>query len=164
MSEHPDLGPTYFAPDARVLFTEWFLGSHCISVESDSARAAEGRRIVAQFKPAKGTRKTAGLEGSLEFDRNSLSLRALNFEFAARPRWAPRGTAAGEIRFAQLPDGAWLPVYWQMRVPIPKVTGDGQHYRFFAVLEVGGRVTAVRDANGQRDLRAEAALKESEKS
>jgi hypothetical protein len=51
-----------------------------------------------------------------------------------------------------------------MRVPIPKVTGDGQHYRFFAVLEVGGRVTAIRDAHGQRDLRAEAALRESEKS
>jgi hypothetical protein len=164
MSEHPDLGPTYFAPDARVLFTDWFLGSHCISVESDPARAAAGRRIVARFKPAKGTRTTAGLEGSLEFDRNSLSLRALNFEFAARPRWAPRGTAAGEIRFARLPDGAWLPVDWHMRVPIPKVTGDGQHYRFFAVLELGGRVTAIRDPNGQRDLRAEAALRESERS
>jgi hypothetical protein len=46
-----------------------------------------------------------------------------------------------------------------MRAPVPKVAGDGQRYRFFGVVEVGGRVTAVRAADGQRDSRAEAALK-----
>ena len=43
-----------------------------------------------------------------------------------------------------------------MRVPMPKVAGE--RYRLFGVLELGGHVTAVRDANGQRDRRAEAAL------
>lgn len=164
LTEHPDVGPTFYAPDARVLFTDWFLGSHCISVQSESARSVEGDRITARFKPAKGTPKIAGLEGSLEFDRNSLALRALSFQFAARPRWAPPESAGGEIRFAQLPDGAWVPVTWKMRVPIPKVTADGQHYRFFASLEVGGSVTSIRDANGQRDQGAEAAVRASEKS
>jgi hypothetical protein len=159
MNERPELGPTYFGPDARVLFTDWFLGSHCISVESQSG---DTTWIVARFKPAKGTRKTAALQGSLELDRSSLALRSLTFQFAARPRWAPPGSAGGEIRFARLPDGAWLPVQWNMRAPVPKVAGDGQRYRFFGVVEVGGRVTAVRGADGQRDRRAEAALKVSE--
>jgi hypothetical protein len=159
MNERPELGPTYFGPDARVLFTGWFLGSHCISVESQSGRSGNGTRVLARFKPAKGTRPAAALQGSLEFDGVSLALLSMKFQFAARPRWAPAGSAGGEIRFGRLPDGAWLPVWWSMRAPLPKVAGDGQRYRFFGVIEVGGRVTAVRGAGGRRDPRAEAALK-----
>jgi Carboxypeptidase regulatory-like domain len=158
MNERSGLGPMYYGPDARVLFTDWFLASHCISVESKSGRSAGAASIIARFKPAKDTRKAAALQGSLEFDRGSLALRSLSFQFAERPRWAPPESAGGEIHFARLPDGAWLPVYWEMRAPIPKLAGDGQSYRFFGVLEVGGRVTAIRGADGQRDPRAEAAL------
>jgi hypothetical protein len=159
MSERPDAGPTYFGPDARVLFTDWFLGSHCITVEFRSDRLGDSR-IVARFKPSKGTPRRAGLEGFLEFDRRSLALRSLDFEFAARPRWAPAGSAGGEIHFARLPDGAWLPLRWSMRAPVPRTVGD--RYRFFGVMETGGRVTAVRRADGQRDQQAEAELEVSE--
>jgi hypothetical protein len=158
MNERPEGGPTYFGPDARVLFTDWFLGSHCISVESRTERSGGAATIVARFKPAKGTPKKAALQGALQFDR-ALGLRRLTFEFAARPRWAPAGSAAGEIRFARLPDGAWLPVEWTMRAPIPRVVGNGYRYRFFGIAEVGGRVTAVHGPDGRRDHRAESALK-----
>ena len=63
MNERPGDGPTYFGPDARVLFTDWFLGSHCISVDSSSERSGDGAAIVARFKPAKGTPKKAALQG-----------------------------------------------------------------------------------------------------
>jgi hypothetical protein len=159
MNDRPEVGPTYFAPDARVLFTDWFLGSHCISVDAEPA-STDDSPIVARFKPAKRTRSSAGLQGSLEFAGRSLALRSLKFEFQARPRWAPRGSAGGEIRFARLPGGAWLPVRWTMRAPIPKLDSEGNRYRFFGVAETGGRVTEVRGARGERDLRAEAALKE----
>ena len=152
-------GPIYFGPDARVLFTDWFLGTHCISVDTRTGRSSdEGTRVVARFKPAKGTRNAAALNGWLEFDRASLALRSLNFEFAARPRWAPKGSGGGEIRFARLPGGVWLPVQWSMRAPVPKVAGDGHSYRFFGVVETGGRVTAVRRPDGQPDREAEAAI------
>jgi Carboxypeptidase regulatory-like domain len=154
MREKPRPGPIYFAPDARVLFTDWFLGTHCISVES----GAERTRIVARLNPAKGTRSAAGLIGRLEFDRRSLALRSLSFEFAARPRWAPRGSNGGEIRFARLPDGVWLPVQWSMRAPVPSVRADGRRYQFYGVMEVGGRVTGVRGADGRPDPQAEAAI------
>jgi len=152
-------GPIYFGPDARVLFTDWFLGTHCISVDTRTGRSSdEGTRVVARFKPAKGTRNAAALNGWLELDRASLALRSLNFEFAARPRWAPKGSGGGEIRFARLPGGVWLPVQWSMRAPVPKVAGDGHSYRFFGVVETGGRVTAVRRPDGQPDREAEAAI------
>jgi hypothetical protein len=157
MDERPEGGPTYYAPDARVLFTDWFLSSHCISVESTSDSPGNAKRVVARFEPAKGTRSAAGLRGSLEFDRDSLTLRSLKFQFVERPSWAPKGSAGGEIRFGRLPDGAWLPVQWSMRAPTPRVAG--QRYRFFGLVEVGGQVTSVRSADGKRDRRAEEALK-----
>jgi hypothetical protein len=46
-----------------------------------------------------------------------------------------------------------------MRAPVPRLANDGQRYRFFGVVEAGGRVTAVRGPDGQPDLEAEAALK-----
>jgi hypothetical protein len=158
MREGPQVGPIYFGPDARVLFTDWFLGTHCISVDTTTAGSDHQTRVIARFKPAKGTRSAAALNGSLEFDRTSLALRSLKFEFAARPRWAPKGSAAGEIRFARLPGGVWLPVQWSMRAPVPKVAGDGQRYRFFGVVEAAGRVTAVRRPDGRPDREAEAAI------
>jgi hypothetical protein len=154
----PQVGPIYFGPDARVLFTDWFLGTHCISVDTGIGRPGEPSRVLARFKPAKGTRNAAALNGWLEFDRASLALRSLNFEFAARPRWAPKGSGGGEIRFARLPGGVWLPVQWSMRAPVPKVAGDGQRYRFFGVVETTGRVTAVRQPDGRPDREAEAAI------
>jgi hypothetical protein len=159
MREGPQVGPIYFGPDARVLFTDWFLGTHCISVDTRTGRSSDERaRVVARFKPAKGTRNAAALNGWLEFDRASLALRSLNFEFAARPRWAPKGSGGGQIRFARLPGGVWLPVQWSMRAPVPKVAGDGQRYRFFGVVETTGRVTAVWRPDGRPDREAEAAI------
>jgi len=158
MREGPEVGPIYFGPDARVLFTDWFLGSHCISVDSRADRSDDSSRVIARFKPAKGIRAAAALNGWLEFDRSSLALRSLSFEFAARPRWAPKGSVGGEIRFARLPGGVWLPVQWSMRAPVPKVAGGGQRYRFFGVIEVAGRVTAVRRLDGRPDREAEAAI------
>ena len=158
MSEGPQVGPIYFGPDARVLFTDWFLGAHCISIDAKTSEAGDRDRIIARFEPAKGTRKSATLSGWLEFDRTSLALRSLNFEFAERPRWAPKNSGGGEIRFARLPDGVWLPVQWSMRAPVPKATSDGRRYGFFGVVEAGGRVTAVRRPDGQPDREAEAAI------
>ena len=133
-----------------------FWERHCISVDTRTDRSDTRTRVIARFKPAKGTRDVAGLDGWLEFDPRSLALRSLNFSFAAKPRWAPKGSAGGEIRFARLPDGAWLPVQWTMRAPVPKV--DGYRYRFFALVEAGGRVTGVRGHDGRPDRRAEAAI------
>src|SRR4029079_4322130 len=46
LNDRTETGPTYFGPDARVLFTDWFLGSHCISVETSDRDSSS---IVARF-------------------------------------------------------------------------------------------------------------------
>jgi len=157
ISEGPEVGPTYFGPDARVLFTDWFLTTHCISVDTTTG-SDDRTRVIARFKAAKSTHNAAALNGRLEFDRSSLALRSMTFEFGARPRWAPKGSIGGEIRFARLPGGVWLPVKWSMRAAVPKVAGNGDRYRFFGVVESVGRVTAVRRADGQPDPEAQAAI------
>jgi hypothetical protein len=156
VSTGPIVGPTYYAPDARVLFTGWFLESHCIVLDTLSTQPGLGRTLVARFEPAKGTRSTSALKGQLIFDRATLSLRSLSFEFVARPSWARRRPAGGELRFARLPDGVWVPASWQLRVPLPVLRGE--HYQFFGVQEVGGRVTEVRAADGRADPAAQAAI------
>jgi hypothetical protein len=154
----PVTGPTYFAPDARVMFSDWFLETHCIEVSTVSAGERRLQKaVVARFEPVRGTRDVAALKGQLMFDPSTLGLRLLTFEFVARPRWAPRGSAGGELRFARLPDGAWVPASWQLRVPLPKVGAD--RYRFYGLLEVGGRVSSVR-LDGRPDLPAEEAIAE----
>ena len=154
----PVAGPTYFAPDARVMFSDWFLKTHCIAVDTISTRERRPHKaLVGRFEPVRGTRDVTALRGQLVFDRSTLGLRLLTFEFVARPRWAPRGSAGGQLRFARLPDGAWVPASWQLRVPLPKVGAD--RYRFFGVLEVGGRVSSVR-LNGRPDPGAEKAIAE----
>jgi hypothetical protein len=152
----PILGPTYYAPDARVLFADWFLGMHCIVLDTVTGQPGSSNALVARFQPAKGTRDVAALKGQLVFDRSTMSLRLLTFEFIARPSWARRGSAGGELRFAQLPDGAWVPATWQLRVPLPRLAAG--RFRFFGVEEVGGRVTSVRRSDGQPDREAEAVL------
>lgn len=158
MDGGPVVGPTYFAPDARVMFSDWFLETHCIAVDTVSLgeRGLE-KAVVARFQPVRGTRDVAALRGRLVFDRSTLGLRLLNFEFVARPRWAPHGSAGGDLRFARLPDGTWVPASWQLRVPLPKVGSD--RYRFYGLLEVGGRVSSVR-VDGRPDTAAQKAVAE----
>jgi hypothetical protein len=152
----PIVGPTYYAPDARVLFADWFLETHCLVLDTITDQPDSRKALVARFSPAKGTRAAAALKGQLLFDRTTMSLRLLSFEFVARPSWARRGSAGGELRFAQLPDGAWVPATWQLRVPLPRLVAH--RFRFFGVEEVGGRVTSVRRLDGQPDREAEDAL------
>jgi hypothetical protein len=157
LSQGANIGPVYYAPDARVLFTDWFLESHCIVLDTLTQESGE-RLLVARLEPAKDTPSAAALKGQLIFDRATLSLRRLRFEFAQRQSWARRHAAGGELRFARLPDGVWVPASWRLQVPVPTLRGN--RYRFFGVMEVGGRVTAVRGLDGRPDPEAEAALRE----
>lgn len=156
-----EVGPTYYGIDARVLFTDWFLASHCIVVDTASDARNGSATLLAQFRPAKGTRTAASLTGQLVFDRATLALRVLRFEFVNQAAWAPRGSARGEVRFARLPDGAWVPVRWYLRAPLPAVTADRTHYRYFGATEVGGRVTAIRSLRGEADTAAQSAVESS---
>lgn len=150
----PDLGPVFYGPDARVLFTPWFLDSHCFAV--DKPRTKEDTTLVVRFKPAKHA-GAAALAGRFEFSRASLELRLLTFAFVRMPSWVPAGTG-GAMRFVRLADGAWLPAWWRMQAPIAQVDMRKGAYSLYGFAETGGYVAAVMRPGGGEDGPATAAL------
>jgi hypothetical protein len=139
-------GPIYYGPDARVMFTPWFLDAHCYRI--DAPRFKGDTMLVVRFKPAKKG-GPATLSGRFEFDRASLELKLLVFAFSHVPRWVPDGTG-GAIRFARLDEGAWVPAWWRMRAPVPTVDARKRTYQFYGYLETGGyTVTVLRP--GRKD-------------
>jgi len=150
----PDVGPVFYGPDARVLFTPWFLDAHCFTIER--ARRGDDSTLVVRFKPGKHA-GPAALSGRFEFNRTSLALRALSFAFVGLPSWVPEGTG-GAMRFVRLADGAWLPAWWRMQAPIPLVDMRKGTYALYGFAETGGYVVKVIRPGGLEDAAAAAAL------
>jgi len=140
-----DAGPVYYGPDARVLFSDWFLDSHCFEVESAGETAVEVR-----FEPERRGRRV-DLEGRLAIDRESLELRTLAFEYVGLPRWVPRDKAGGEVELRRLGAGAWVPTTWHLRAPLPGRSTRTSRITIRGWVETGGRVTAVRTPEGGVD-------------
>lgn len=140
-----DGSPIYYGPDARVLFSDWFLASHCFRVDEEQAG-----RLEVRFAPElRGDR--AAIEGRLLLDRGSMELRRLDFEYVGLPRWVPKGKAGGFVELRRLPGGAWVPRSWQLRAPLAVRSAGSSRLRHNGWLETGGRVTAVRTASGDLD-------------
>ena len=139
-----ELGPTYYAPDARVLFSEWFLASHCFRVDEDAGL------LDLRFAPERHGDQAA-IEGRLLIDRGTMELRRLEFEYVGLPRWVPKGKAGGFVELRRLREGAWVPRAWRLRAPQAVRSAGSSRLRLRGWLETGGRVTAVRTADGQLD-------------
>jgi hypothetical protein len=139
-----ELGPVYYGPDARVLFSDWFLAGNCFRVEEE-----EGLMEVRFAQEGRDDQAT--IEGRLMIDRGSMELRRLEFEYVGLPRWVPRGKAGGFVELRRLRDGAWVPRSWRLRAPQPVRSAGSPRLRLKGWLETGGRVTAVRTADGALD-------------
>ena len=142
----PDAGPIYFAPDGTVLFSDWFLTTHCF--EPSTVRDSLGR-IALHFRPAVGSRRP-DIEGTLWLDAGSLSLRALEFRYVGLPRWVPRHSAGGALHFTRLLEGGLAITGWWLRAPIAQVPVGGAQRptRLAGYRESGGGVTEILDRSG----------------
>ncbi len=138
-------GPTYYGPDARVLFSDWFLDSHCFEVE-----AGDDTLVEIRFEPERRDDRV-DLEGRLVIDRASLELRRMTFEYIGLPRWVPRDVAGGEVELRRLRQGAWVPTTWYLRAPLPSRSRWTSKVTLRGWMETGGRVTAVHTAKGVLD-------------
>ena len=141
----PNRGPVYYGLDARVLFSDWFLATHCFRLDD----AAEDELRI-RFTPGRGRRRT-DVEGSLALDRATLELRRIGFSYVGLPDWIPGGRAGGEIRLRRLPSGAWVPYAWRMRAPVPQLAAGRSRPRVDGWLETGGWVRSVRGPDGRID-------------
>jgi hypothetical protein len=133
-------GPVYYAPDARVLFAEWFLDRHCFSVDADSA---DSSIVVLRFVPIP-ERGRIDVSGSLRINRQSLELRSLRFRYTGLGSWVPPDSAGGELVFSRLRSGAWIVDRWSIRAPIPILRPGRSQPGFFGFAESGGRVLEVQ--------------------
>lgn len=131
-------GPVYFGPDARILFSDWFLDGHCFSVEPAPDTA---RTIEVSFTPVRGPRRD--IRGQLTLDRQTLELRSLEFWYTGLGRWVTKDSAGGSMSFHKLRTGAWIIDRWVIRAPIPLV--GRRDTVLFGFAESGGRVREIRD-------------------
>jgi hypothetical protein len=133
-------GPTYYGPDANVLFAPWFLESHCFSVSTNLPSDSD---VAVEFRPA-SRGSAVDVAGRLVLARATLELRRLEFHYVGLARWVPTNEAGGWLRFQRLPTGAWLPVEWQLRAPIPGLDHDGHPWRLAGWAEFGGSALGLR--------------------
>ena len=146
-----ELGPVYYGPDARVLFSDWFLAGNCFRVEEEAGL------LEVRFAPERrGDQAT--IQGRLTIDRGSMELRRLEFEYVGLPRWVPKGKAGGFVELRRLREGAWVPRSWQLRAPQAARSAGSSRLRLKRWMETGGRVTAVRTADGALDSASTAEL------
>ncbi len=117
-TEDEPRGLIYYGPDARVLFSDWFLDAHCFSLVIDRSAAA-GDSVRMHFEPWHAP-KLVDIKGDLVFDRATMSLRRLEFSHVNLPRGFPAGTAGGLVEFDRWPSGLWLPTGWALWGPIER--------------------------------------------
>jgi hypothetical protein len=145
-------GPTYYGPDARVLFSRWFLAEHCFT-----AVPVEHGLVQLRFEPESREQRGA-LSGRLVIDQTTLELRELEYRYVGLPKWVPRETAGGRIQLRRLPSGAWVPYTWSLRAPVPYEVPGRTRLRLHGWVELGGRVTGVHGEDGRVDSALTAAL------
>lgn len=108
----------YLAPDERVLLSDEFVDDHCFMLTFGSGATAG--LIGLEFTPDP-TRRVPEIAGVLWIDSTTAELRHLDFWFVDRelPSQASgSGRSGGQVVFARLPDGAWSPVAWRLRMPV----------------------------------------------
>jgi hypothetical protein len=139
--DDPLAGRQWFGPDVRVLFADWFLESHCFRLERDSRGAGP---IEVRFEPAD---RNGGVDvaGRFEIDRQTLGLRHFAFEHRRLPRGMREGVAGGEMDFAILPSGLWVPTRWRIFAPIQDTEGG-----VAGELSEEGRVVSFREGQPRR--------------
>ena len=143
---------TYAAPDAALLLSDEFVGTHCF-------RAVQGQEglLGLAFEPTAG-RKVADVKGTLWVDRATSELRYLDYAYTGLPGILARADLGGRVEFRRLPAGTWIVSYWHVRTPTLTESATAQRRnigRTFARLigytDLGGRADIASDSLGQVD-------------
>ena len=109
-------GHFYYGPDMQVLFSDWFLDTHCFTLDK---KLTTGDTVFIRFDPT-GKQRHVDISGVLVLDRVSLTMRRLTYTLRNLPDGLPDRAAGGEMRFAERSEGLWVPVEWAIWAPITK--------------------------------------------
>ena len=127
-------GQVFYGPDFASLFSDWFLDTHCFTLDR---KKSHGDTLVITFQP-QGKPKHVDLKGEMVIDRPTLTLRKLSYEHQHLPDGFPDKSAGGTMEFAELMPGLWVPAEWSIWAPIVKVT------RYIARPMLGPTITVGR--------------------
>lgn len=105
----------FHAPDAHVLLSEPFVGSHCYRVSAPHAERPEW--IGVAFAPAEQRLGIVEVHGTLWLDRESAELRRLDFGYVDLPDDIEAAKPRGQVDFLRLPTDAWVVSRWELRLP-----------------------------------------------
>ena len=115
-TEAEGFGHQYYGPDMAVLVSDWFLDTHCFSLDKDRSK---GDTVVIKFDPV-GHPKYVDVSGTLVLDRSLLTMRSLTWELRDLPDGVPDRAAGGEMHFAEKSSGLWVPTDWAIWAPLTK--------------------------------------------
>jgi hypothetical protein len=113
---------TLWAPDADVLLSEEFIGSHCLAIQASADTSLVGVR----FEPARKRRDFVDVEGVLWVDRRTTELRSLEYRYVQGPDILDRAQAGGRVEFLRIPRGRWVVSRWSIRQPAIRTRADGK--------------------------------------
>jgi hypothetical protein len=142
---------TYAAPDAELLLSDDFVGTHCF-------RAVPGVNglVGLEFAPAPG-RKASDVRGTLWVDRAADQLEFLEYTYTGMaPELAEIGLG-GRVEFRRLPTGAWIVSYWYTRMPrlvaTPRPAGGSGRppAALIGFLDRGGKAELASGTDGTLD-------------
>ncbi len=110
----------FAAPDASLLLSDAFVGSHCFR-----AVAGPANLVGLEFEPQR-SRQVPEVGGTLWVNRLTGELRFLEFEYRNLPTELAKSDLGGRVEFERLTTGKWIVSYWFVRMP---VIGSFERYR-----------------------------------
>jgi len=141
----------YFAPDAEILSSGFFLDNRCFRVVA--GRGEQRDWIGLAFEPTRD-RHLPDIEGTLWLDSATAELRRLEYRYTGLQIRGPVARQlGGEMDFHRLPDGAWIVRSWRIRLPqVTESAAQSSSFQRAAVItelrEEGGDVTEIRTLAG----------------
>jgi hypothetical protein len=131
-------GQFFYGPDLEVLFSDWFLESHCFTLDKKRSR---DDTVFIRFDPARKS-KLVDVGGELVLNRRTLTLERLTYAHRNLPDGIPDGAAGGIMRFRLLSEGLWVPADWAIWAPIVRTTRVVSRPTTIYVRGPGGRTIA----------------------
>jgi hypothetical protein len=141
----------YFAPDAEILSSGFFLDNRCFRVVA--GQGEQRNWIGLAFEPTRD-RRLPDIEGTLWLDSATAELRRLEYRYTGLQIRGPVARQlGGEMDFHRLPDGAWIVRSWRIRLPqVEASAAQSSSFQRAAVItelrEEGGDVTEIRTLAG----------------
>lgn len=146
-----DDSTTYAAPDAELILSDAFVGTHCFRVVPGT-----GGLVGLEFVPVSG-RKVSDVRGTLWVDRAAGELRFLEYTYTGIERELAHLGLGGQVEFRRLPTGGWIISYWYTRMPVlapppdqPRGNSRPQ-VALVGFLDRGGRSEPAGGARGSVD-------------